>query len=188
MFRWWSNLSLNEEGFRVLEVELKFPLADFGAVEERISTLGLTISPPVEESNQLFDWPDGRLGASGRLLRVRSADGRTILTVKTAVPDDTMKVRSEIETTVACPAGHLASILAEIGLSPVYSYSKIRRTCNAGPAVVCLDELWFGRFVEIESGSREGVWEAARLLGLDPAEGLASSYADLETLRGGDAR
>jgi adenylate cyclase class 2 len=81
----------------------------------------------------------------------------------------------------------MTAILAELGLSPVYSYRKIRRTCNAGPAVACLDELWFGRFVEIESCSREGVEEAARLLGLDPAEGLALSYADLEALGRGDA-
>jgi adenylate cyclase class 2 len=171
----------------MLEVELKFPVEGFADVEERISSLGLTLSPPVEESNQLFDWPDGRLGASGRLLRVRSAGGRTILTVKSTVPDQNMKVRSEIETAVECPARQMAAILAELGLSPVYGYGKVRRTCDAGRAVACLDELWFGRFVEIESCTREGVEETARLLGFDPAAGLALSYADLEALRRDDA-
>jgi len=163
----------------MLECELKFPVESFTAIERKLLELGCVAGPPVAERNLVFDSPDGPLRASGRLLRLREEPAGVLLTVKTPVEDDRAKVRREYETRLACGLEEASILLQALGYEVVFEYGKKRRSCRMFGAAVCLDELDFGRFVELEAEAPETLAEAASLLGLDARRGSALSYMAL---------
>ena len=64
------------------EVEIKLLVHSPAALKRLLSSLGFRrTSARHFESNHLFDFPDGRLRRSGRLLRLREEDGRWIAEV-----------------------------------------------------------------------------------------------------------
>jgi adenylate cyclase class 2 len=171
----------------MLECELKFRVKDFDEVEESLVDLGCSLSEPDEETNLVFDTPRGALGASGTLLRLRKCSAGLLLTVKTTVAHPAVKVREEHEALLGCDIGGGVEILAALGFAPVYRYDKTRRICSLPDTTVCLDELRFGRYVEIEAPSEEALVRTAVRLGFDPAAGIRLSYAALEREADGDA-
>jgi len=171
----------------MLEHELKFRVASFDEVESRLRELGCEPSPPAEEANLVFDDPPGSLARRGVLLRLRSSSAGVLLTVKTFVPDSSAKVRREHEGLLDCSLQEASAMLEALGYSAVCSYAKTRRTCRLGAASVCLDTLGFGRFVEVEAGSGEALFEAVDRLGFDPCDGTVLSYPALEREADADA-
>lgn len=196
------------------EIELKFHVPDgFGSIREKLLSLGFTELPGRRESNHVLDTDpgDGALLRKGVLLRIRATaplgdeepDGMTApgeetltLTVKTmrgverlASEFPGMKTRMEHELELRGEeAGRtIFDILAALGYREVYRYRKVRREFHRDGVSVCLDELDFGKFVEIESGDGRRVERTARALGLDPGSGLSESYValGLEAGRGG---
>ncbi len=164
----------------LLECEIKFRLDTAADALRLLAAAGVDLSVPEAEENAVLDTPEGSLSNAGILLRIRSTAGRTFLTVKTPVESDRMKIRNEMETVADCPSAQLEEMFASLGFRVARRYSKIRRTGSIGGAVICLDELPFGVFVEIEARSPEGLELAAGRLGLDVAAGLRESYLELE--------
>lgn len=177
------------------EIELKFPVEDFARVLDAAERMGFVEVADREETNRIFERVDGEpLCESGILLRVRESrprqgDGKLTLTLKRPLGGSvgreergavTMKVRQELEADIAAgDAPALTGILEALGFRECYRYSKHRIELRKERVSVCLDELDFGRFVEIESDSRDAVERTALDLGLDPAAGLAASYMEL---------
>ena len=123
--------------------------------------------------------PD-RCEASGRLLRLRR-DRRARLTFKEPVAegaaDPRLKVRREVEVEVS-NFENAREILEGIGYRVSAGYEKERETWRLHGASVCLDELEFGRFIEIEGEPAE-IERVAADLGLDLRDGITRSYLDL---------
>src|SRR5512143_734259 len=71
------------------------------------------------ETDQTFDLPSRELRQSGRLLRLRSAGGRWMVTYKGPPQDGNHKSREEIETAVSDGAA-FAQILAALGYQPSF--------------------------------------------------------------------
>lgn len=137
----------------------------------------------VFEENTIYDGPG--LDPRRRVLRLRRAGDRAILTFKERYPSDSpIKHQREEETEVA-DAGALAAILEAIGYRPVLVYEKRRRTWRVAGAEVVLDELPFGLFVEIE-GEVEAINEAEKLLDLEGAEAEHAPYPELTARHGTD--
>jgi len=162
------------------EVELKFPVDGFQEIAARLRELCCIPGEAAPEENLVFDTPSRLLGKRNVLLRLRLTAGLTILTVKEPVRDSTMKVRSEFETRMSCSLEEARQILETLGYEVIASYEKIRQVSRLGNVTVCLDELWFGSFIELEASTEEDLADAALRLGLDPSHGLSQSYLSLE--------
>ena len=161
-------------------MELKFKVDDFRDVELRLESSGVFPGDPVRENNLVLDLMGGPLLMKDTLFRLRNCDRGTLVTVKKPLPSTALKVRHEQEAVLECSQEDALKLFGLLGYGVVYRYEKIRRECRIGDAMICLDELSFGRFVEIEAQSEEDVMKAVDLLGFDPAEGIRFSYAALE--------
>ncbi len=162
-----------------MEIEVKVPVPALEPVRSRARALGYVLGVERHlEANLLLDYPDRSLGAAGCLLRVRETPRGGLLTFKgRPVSHDTYKVRPEHETWCE-DAAAVRAVLHAIGLRPVFRYEKYREQYEAPGAHLCLDELPFGVFLELE-GSPEGIEALAAALELDRAAFTKRSYADL---------
>lgn len=171
----------------MLECELKFRFASPEEAKTFLASKGITLSEPLAEENAVLDTPDHSLSRRRILLRIRSTGGATILTVKTPVEDDRMKVRREFETGASCSPETLLEMFETIGFSISRRYSKIRRSGRSGNATICLDELHFGTFLEFEAPDPVSLERAVEALGLDSRDGIKLNYLELEDGAGRDA-
>lgn len=157
---------------REREEELRRRLAGVAAVER---------GGEVFEENVIYNGPG--LDPHKRVLRLRRAGGRALLTFKEREPSESAIKRQREEETEVSDAAALAAILEAIGYRPALVYEKRRSTWTIAGAEVVLDELPFGLFMEIE-GTEEEIVEAERLLGLEDAEAEHAPYPEL-TMRHG---
>jgi len=164
----------------LLEMELKFRVVDLSAVAARLRELGAEPGEPVPEENLLLDLPGGPLRSTDTLFRLRRDGAGVLLTVKKPIPATCLKVRLEREVRLACTLEDARDLFSLLGYGVTGTYRKMRSACRLGEASVCLDELWFGNFVEIEASSEEAVMDAVGRLGFDPEEGIRFSYASLQ--------
>jgi adenylate cyclase class 2 len=136
------------------------------------------------EDNLLLDDPSRSLSRRGTALRLRRADGRAILTFKGARQDeDGVKARPEIELEVG-DGDRAEALLAALGYGPAFRYQKFREVWDWKDAEIDVDETPLGTFLEIE-GPPETIHEAARALGLSPADYVLESYPALYRAAGG---
>jgi predicted adenylyl cyclase CyaB len=164
-----------------LEAELKFRVEGFARVKEALREAGAElVSPESHERNAVLDNDAGEVGRSGMLLRVREYRGEVTVTVKEPLMEGPVKKRAEHELKVNKSFADAVKLFGAVGCHPVYEYTKKREVWKLGAAVICLDTLHHGTFVEIEAGNEEAVFRAAELLGFSPGEGLKESYAALE--------
>jgi len=162
-----------------METELKYIGANLDDVRHRLQTLDADFQGKRFESNTVFDDDARSLKVRGVLVRLRD-DGRRILTVKRPpegpVPQG-VKAWDEHETRVDNPEA-VAVLLQTLGLAPAFAYEKLREEWGFMGCHICLDQLPFGFFVEIE-GPPEAIPEAARALGLDLCEPSTANYHEL---------
>jgi len=126
------------------------------------------------QHDRLLDTADGFLLSRRSMLRLRTEDGRTVVTFKGPVHASTMKLREEIETT-AGDAGVLLSILERLGFRVWFRYEKYREEFAKYDAVIAVDESRVGTFVEIE-GPEAAIRDVADALGRGPGDYVLDSY------------
>ncbi len=178
-------LALAKIGKSGAEVEIKLPVKSPAALQRRLRSLGFRrTSERHFESNHLFDFPDGRLRRSGRLLRLRHEDGGWVVTFKgPPAPSRHYKVRKEIETPVA-RGERVREVFEMLGLKESFCYQKFRTSYGPGvagrsrPRELEFDETPIGTFVELE-GPRRWIDEVARRLGYRRQDYITASYAAL---------
>lgn len=182
-----------------MEIEAKFPVHDFEPVRMRLAAVGALYCTRMFEENIVLDVKDkdrATLREQKVLLRlrrnvsmnkagdkaggkVREGAAETLLTVKLP-PEATSgfaKVCRELETGVA-DFDAISQILGVLGFIQAFSYEKIRETWELEGCHICLDEVCFGLFVEIE-GDEPSIKRAAELLGLDLASASDRNYHEL---------
>ncbi len=163
---------------KYLEVEIKLPVADLAALRRRLAAAGAVRLGRTHEDDTLYDTPGGRLGRAGQLLRLRRRGRRGLLTYKgRARKGGAYKVREESEMPIALPA-RLAAVLKALGLRKRFRYEKYRtsyRLPSLRGLAIELDETPIGVFLELE-GSRKAIDRAAKLLGYNPSDYVATSY------------
>lgn len=166
-----------------LEIEVKFFLKNPEAIRERLIALGTVTQPRVFEINRRYEDSGHNLKKQGKLLRLRQ-DGECRLTFKSRPPqsDPRFKVYRELEVSVD-NADTMAFILEALGFEAVQIYEKWRETFAVQTAMVCIDTLPYGTFLEIE-GPGEQITALARSLGLPWEERILANYlAIFEVLR-----
>ena len=167
------------------EVEIKLLVHSPAALKRLLRSLDFRrTSARHFESNHLFDFPDGRLRRSGRLLRLRKEDGRWIATIKgPPARSRDYKVRKEIESPVH-DGERVREVFAMLGLKETFCYQKFRtsyaprRVGGSKGGVLDFDETPIGTFVELEGPERwiDGV---ARRLGYRREDYITATYAAL---------
>jgi adenylate cyclase class 2 len=161
------------------EVEIKLPVADRAAIQERLIRLGARLVHPREfEDNQLYDFADRSLMRRGALLRLRLRERGAILTYKEkGRVVDGAKVREEIEIPIE-DGSAFVTLGGKLGLTPLFRYQKYRTTYHHRDVEITLDETPIGSYLEIE-GVREGIDEVAGALGYDRSAYISASYREL---------
>ena len=159
-----------------LEIELKFYVSDFESLRDRLTTLGaVRTGQPVLEHNIRYETEDDQLLKNKCLLRLRQ-DRQTILTFKSPPPenDDRFKVYHELEVGVS-DFETMDAILHAIGYFRRQVYEKRRETWQLNDALLCLDAMPFGSFLEIE-GRPETITQVIRDLGLSWQHRILANY------------
>lgn len=151
------------------EVEVKILDIDRAAVEGRLAVLGAELCFEGRMDASFFDFPTGRLGLAGSLLRLRQEGDRAVLTFKRRKEEEGAKVREESDVTVgdfdAC-----RRLLEAMGLVETSRVEKHRTSYRLGPATVVIDRhlgklSFIPEFVEVEAESVDAVRSAAAQLG-----------------------
>lgn len=164
----------------MLEIELKFKVDEFDAIIAKMQKLGYSPGEPVGEINHILDLPGTPLRSKDTVFRLRNKSSGTLLTIKKPVPCSLLKVKNESETILDCSIDDAVKLFGHLGYGVVFTYEKVRRECKVRNAQICLDELWFGKFVEIEAQSDDDLTEVAGLLELDISSGIRFSYPFLD--------
>jgi len=173
----------NSEARDEIEVKIEVSAEELERVRSRLQEFGFTLTATRrKEENRMFDFSDRRLQNTGCALRLRDYSGKCIFTYKgPQKPDPLLKIREEIETSVA-DFDSIRRILEAIGLEETFQYGKYRekyaRELASGPVEICLDETPVGCFVEIE-GSRQGIDEIAGSFNWAPERFIQRNYIDL---------
>ena len=107
-----------------LEIEVKFYVPDTTEMHFRLTKLGATARPEVNETNIRYEDSDNTLKTNGKLLRLRK-DGSCRLTYKCPpIQDDPeCKVYKELEVEVS-DFDATTGILHALGYRPVQIYEK----------------------------------------------------------------
>lgn len=157
------------------ETEAKLWVDDLAAVETILQTLGAALAAPrVFERNVRYDLPNGSLGKRGMVLRLRQ-DSRVRLTYKEgASSEEGVVTRYEAEVEVS-DFKTMDTILGLLGYVHDVAYEKYRTTYTLDGCEIVLDELPFGKFVEIE-GEHTAILAMIGRLGLSDALRVEMSY------------
>lgn len=194
------------------EIEIKLKITDLEALRRTLKKLGARLvgsrSGRVHEWNVLFDTPQGALGKSGQLLRIRTetpdaklngaepaSAQRILLTFKSPPKDVPIspdskglsgrhKVREECELEVT-DAAVLAKIFEGLGMNGWFRYEKYRTTFRlpdsaawAKGLLIEIDETPIGTFVELE-GPPAAIDRAAKELGFTTRDYILQNYLSL---------
>ena len=160
------------------EIKLRFESAD--VARQRILSPEIGATPLRGRRLQedcLLDTEDNQLYQRRSALRVRSENGKSLLTFKGPVQPSRLKVREEHETIVA-DGDELLNILSELGWRVWFRYEKYREEFAAEDVVIAIDETPIGVFVEIE-GSEDHIHRTAQALGKTPGDYVTASYRTL---------
>ncbi|MCU0476130.1 MAG: class IV adenylate cyclase [Anaerolineae bacterium] len=157
------------------ETEIKLWVDDLDAVAERVLALGGEMTDErVFERNMRYDTAKETLTQRGAVLRLRQ-DSRARLTYKEgaqAVEGVVSRFEAEVEVS---DFDTTDMILRLLGYQHKMVYEKYRTTYVLDGCEIVLDELPFGRFIEIE-GEHKAILGLVARLGLADAVRVKMSY------------
>lgn len=165
-----------------METEIKFRVQDPASLAQRLQNESFHLDTPRSfESNTLYDTPDRQLRSRTEILRIRSYNGKTVLTHK-RLPDDRPgedrhKHRIETETQVA-DGDALAEVFRSLGLTPAFRYEKWRSEWSDGEGHCVIDETPIGNFAELE-GTPDWIDRTAERLAIADHDKMTLSYGRL---------
>lgn len=166
----------------MLEVEVKYRVADPAAVAAKLDALGARRVGAEPEADHYFNAPDRDFKQTDEAFRLRRVGPDNRFTYKGPKRDAATKTRTEIELPIAggdAAAADAERMLLALGYRPTAVVRKTRTTYELarGPFVVvaCLDAVeQVGTFAEVEVVCDEARFEAAKraVLGLAAELGL----------------
>jgi len=170
----------------MLEIELKFPVADFGAIENRLQDFQAVPQATLAEADHYFNAPDRDFGRTDEAFRLRRIGAANRITYKGPKQGGPTKTRTEIEIGIesgALAADDFCRLVQHLGYRPTAIVQKQRTifefTREGFALQVCLDEVeTLGKFVEVEivadpalkRRADEVLLQVARDLGLEKSE------------------
>lgn len=182
----------------MFEVEQKFAVEGFAAIQRKLRERGVELSSPMSQADRYFAHPARDFAVTDEALRIRQIGDENRITYKGPKLDKLTKTRREIELPFDSgndQAERYGELLMALGFSPRAVVSKQRRVGHfehRGFAVeVALDDVDnVGTFVELEISAEDDALDAARaaLLNLADELGLTQverrSYLEMLLARG----
>lgn len=161
------------------EIEVKFYVHDLLRLEQRLVELGAQLSQPrSHEINLRFDTSDGALQRNFQVLRLRQDTAARLTYKGPGVVEDGVRTRQEIEFTVS--NFHTARLFLEaLGYRVAMVYEKYRAVYDLGDLHIALDELPYGKFLEIEGPNVAAIQSLNARLGLKWEMAVEQSYTAL---------
>jgi adenylate cyclase class 2 len=166
----------------MLEIEMKFPVADFAAVERGLSACGARRGETLVEADHYYNAPDRDFRRTDEALRLRRVGAKNVATYKGPKLPGPTKTRQELEVALRDgddAAQEFCSLLEHLGYRPVAVVRKTRTTHHLQRGgfdlAACLDDVErVGRYVELEIVAPEEHRQRAEeeLLGLARELGL----------------
>jgi adenylate cyclase class 2 len=153
-----------------LEVEQKHRIDDPAGFERQLAERGVTVSPPIVQSDRYFAHPARDFAQTDEALRIRTVGRASFVTYKGPKLDATTKTRRELELPLEpgdADGSKFAELLAALGFRPVATVRKTRRefriTRDGREVHGALDKIGgVGDFVELELSADDASLEAAR--------------------------
>jgi len=161
-----------------IEIEKKYRLtkSQRRAIEQRLRDLSLMPGELEHEENTIYR--GGVLDRPGCALRLRRVNGRAKLTFKQRRPTKSAIKHQEENELLIADADAMAAILAALEFRPGLIYEKRRTRWHVGRAIVVIDELPFGLFMEIEASVKE-INRVEKLLGAQDLPAVMETYPGL---------
>ena len=166
-----------------VEIEKKYRLTQpqREAIEQKMRAMSITPGELEHEENTLYR--GGRLDLGGCALRLRRVNGRAYLTFKRRLPTrSSIKHQEEHELVIGNPDA-MNAILKSLDFHPALVYEKRRTQWDVGKAVLVIDELPFGLFMEIEASVKE-IKRVEKLLGVEALPAVMQTYPTLARMLG----
>ena len=170
------------------EIELKFPVTDVNALQNRLPQLGFhLVTARTFEQNTLYDTPGRDLRLRREILRIRQYGHLCTVTHKrmsSQDPVDTTRYKIRIETeTIVAEGAALAEIFHQMGYDAVFVYEKYRTEWSfalegGATAHLVIDETPIGNYAELE-GPTDWIDRTLAQLGISHAVCLTDSYGKL---------
>jgi adenylate cyclase class 2 len=170
----------------MLEVEMKFPIADLPRLQAALASLKARWREVREEEDQYFNAPDRDFAQTDEALRLRRVGTEHVLTYKGPKQTAQAKIRTEIEAPLAqgiAAAAQMTALLTSLGYRSVAVLRKQRTVYQLEygefPVQICLDQVeGLGAYVELEilapdeerDFASQTLHELARRLGLSGSE------------------
>lgn len=162
-----------------VEIEVKFYVTDIQALKYRLEVLGARlVQARMHEVSLHFDNSKGKLSRSKQVLRLRK-DTLARLTYKGPSQDEGgASSRQEIEVTVGDFEAS-SQLLQALGYKVVLAYEKYRTIYELNDGLVFMDELPYGKFIEIEADNAVNIHNICNKLGLNWEARIPKGYAAL---------
>lgn len=161
------------------EIEVKFHIQDIDAIKKiLIAHDAILLQPRMHEYNLRFDKPNRELIREGQVLRLRR-DTNTRLTFKG--PSSIfhgVSSRPEYEFSVS-DFDAARKFVEALGYQVVAIYEKHRTVYELDPVKIMIDEMPYGKFIEIEGPDPEAIQTCASLLNLAWDTGISESYMEI---------
>ena len=162
----------------MLEVEMKFRVADWTAIIAKLEATGAVPEPRREDTDHYFNAPDRDFAQTDEAVRLRRIGAENYLTYKGPKIDTVTKSRPEIELRLADgsqTAADAVRFLSSLAYRPVAVVSKFRQVYTFQrddfTLSACLDDVGaVGRYVELEILADESRYELARAVLLKAVE------------------
>jgi adenylate cyclase, class 2 len=166
-----------------LEIEVKFYLPDPESFVSRLPGYGAQLILNSPETNIRYENQDNSLYAQRILLRLRQADTVT-LTFKSKPTEfnPEFKVHHELEVTIN-DFESMSRILESLGFHPAQVYEKKRAVWRIENTLICVDQMPYGNFIEIE-GNPENIHKVSQDLGFEWKDRILFNYLEIfDTLK-----
>lgn len=162
-----------------VETEVKIHVDDLAAIERKLQALHAELSAErVYERDLRYEDDHNTLTPAKRVLRLRQ-DTRARLTYKEPfdknAPDSAS--RTELEITVS-DFDTTDLLLQKLGFHVSWIYEKYRTTYKLFDCEIVLDEMPFGKFIEVE-GEQADIERVLKTLELADKHRITESYSDL---------
>jgi adenylate cyclase, class 2 len=154
----------------MLEIEMKFPVTDFVAIEKHLHSMNAKREPTIDETDHYFNAPDRDFGKTDEAFRLRTIGEHNRVTYKGPKEPGVAKTRKEIELAIESGAEaadkwrQMVQLLGYRSTAVVKKRRTIFKFERGGFAMeACLDEVeLLGKFVEIEIVADAAVKESAQ--------------------------
>jgi adenylate cyclase class 2 len=162
------------------ETEVKVRIGNFRAFRRRLREAGFRVKHRrVFERNTIFETEPPSLRPGGKILRLREAGGKCVITYKGPAVVGRHKSREEIEFG-ASDAEAAYELLTRLGYQSKFRYEKYRTEYSrpGEDGVITVDETPIGLYAELE-GQEKWIDSITKMLGIADTEYITDSYGAL---------